>query len=393
MTRRRKRLASDPHLGLLELLHMAGGSTLLLFGAGFWMLGLKGAALVEASYVCFTIGTLLWLQVSPRSFRPVVWLHVIIVTLVPMGVNITLGGPMDSGGFGVWGLIGPLAAMMFLGRRATWIAGGVFVATLVVPALVPPGLTSAWITVPPLWVTRVLGVANIAGASILSLATLAWFVRRLRFEQERADALLLSVLPREIGRALRGARPHRGSQGAGVTMLVAEIVELSPMCAKLGALEVRDLLHSVFSHFDVLAARTRAEVVRTMDESYTVIFGLPEPYEGHARDAALLALAMRAAVASQRYAGQRVELRIAINSGPLGHGVAGRRRFIYDTWGRTLSLAARMGARAEPGCILVTQDSWELLREEFLCRESPVRTSRASGALRTWDLLDRREDD
>jgi adenylate cyclase len=392
MTRRRKRLASDPQLGLLELLHMAGGGTLLLFGTGFWMMGLYGAALVEAAYVSFTIGTLLWLQVSPRAFRSVVWAHVVIVALVPMGVSITLGGPAQAGGFGVWGLIGPLAAMMFLGRRATWIAGGIFLGTLVVPALFTPAPVDRWITAPPEWVTHVLGVANIAGASILSLATLAWFVQRLRFEQERADALLLSVLPREIVRALRGLRHHRVGSGEGATILVAEIAELCPIAARLTPLEVRDLLHAVFSHFDGLAAGYKAERVRTIDDTFTVFFGLPEPYADHARDAAALALEMRSAVASQRYAGQRVELRIGINSGPVSPGVVGRRRFIYEIWGRALSVAARMESRAEPGCVLITRDSHELLQHEFLCRKTSLTTSRASGSVQIWDLLDRREE-
>lgn len=392
MTRRRKRLASDPQLGLLELLHMAGGGTLLLFGTGFWMMGLHGAALVEAAYVSFTIGTLLWLQVSPRAFRSVVWAHVIIVTLVPMGVSITLGGPAASGGFGVWGLIGPLAAMMFLGQRATIVAGCVFLATLVVPALYTPAPFEPWIAPPPAWATRVLGVANVAGASILSLATLAWFVRRLRFEQERADALLLGVIPREIARALRGLKQHRVGAGEGATILVAEIAELSPIAAQLSPPEIRDLLHSVFSHFDDLAAGYKAERVRTLDDSFMVVFGLPEPYADHARDAASLALDMRTAVASQRYAGQRVELLVGINSGPLTPGTSGRRRFIYDIWGRALSLAARMESRAEPGCILITRDSHDLLQHEFLCRKTSLRTSRASGAVETWDLLDRREE-
>ena len=391
MTPRRKRTPSDPQSGLLELLHVAGSGTLLLFGAVFWLLGLHGAALVEGAYVTFTLATLLWLQLSPRSFRVVVWLHVVIVCLVPLGVSTALGGPEPSGGFGVWGLIGPLAAMMFLGRRAAWVSGVVFVGTLLVGALLPVGSGHAWVTVPPMWVTHALGVANIAGASILSLATLAWFVRRLRFEQERADGLLLAVLPVEIGAALRRLGGQRSVGGEGATILLADIVDLRPLFARLTTDEISDVLHSLFAHFDDLAARYGVARLRAPNEAFMVVFGLPDPNENHARDAALLALEMRAAVASRRFAGHRVELRIAINSGPLLPGAEGRRRFIYDIWGRALSLAARMESRAEPGCILITRDSFELLDGEFICRPAGLRTSRASGRVEIWDLLDHRD--
>jgi adenylate cyclase len=387
-----KRSSKDPQHALLELLHIAGGGTVLLFGAVFWFLDLRGAAMVETVYGLFTLSTLCWLMLSPRAFRAVVWLQAVGVSFVPLGVTLALGGPEASGGFGVWGLLGPLAAMMFLGRRGTWIATGVFLATLLAGAVVPPAPPGPWFQPPPRWLVHSLGVANIAGGSMLAMATLSWFVRRLRFEQRRADALLMSTLPPELGRALAG-RPEHGSSLHGVTVLMVDIVDLGSLGARLGAGEMADLLSGLFGHFQRIAGRFSCMSVRTMGEAFLVVFGLPEANPRHALDAAELALAMRGAVASRRFAGHRVELRIGLSSGAIPPGSAGRRRFIYELWGRTVSLVARMEARGGPGCILVTQASWELLHADYRLRPSGLRTSSASGSVEAWDLLERKDED
>lgn len=372
---------------------MAGGGTLLLFGVGFWILGLYTPSVVVGSYGLLTLFTLVALQVSPGLFRPVVWMHVVVVSLVPFGVSLGLGGLLQSGAYMIWGLIGPLAALMFLGRRATWIASALFLCCLVVAGAVPVSPSLSWVTLPPPWLGPSLGVANIAGASILCLATLVWFVRRLRIEQERADGLLLGVLPPAIAHGLRARQHHKGERGSGATILVADIVELRSLCQRLQAAEVADILNAVFVHFDGLAGRYPVVRTRTLGDTFMVVAGLPESNPHHARDAALLALELRAAVASRRFAGHRVELRIGINSGPVLPGAAGRRRFIYELWGRALSLAARLEANGEPGCILLTMDAWEAVSKEFRGRPTGLRTSRASGGVDIWELLDRVETD
>jgi adenylate cyclase len=389
----RPRASSDPHLDLLELVHMAGGGTLLLFGVGFWMLDLILPAIVVGSYGILTFLTLIVLQLAPGSFRPVVWMHVVVVSLVPFGVCIGLGGLIESGGYMIWGLIGPLAAMMFLGRRATFVAIGIFLACLVTAAILPLPDDAAWVTPPPGWLAPPLGVANIAGAAILCLATLTWFVRRMRHEQERSDRLLLGVLPPDVSRALRSRDGGAATKQGGASILVVDIVDLVPLHQEVGAAQISDMLAGLYIVFGDLAARHQVKAVRTPGEVFLAIAGLPEPNARHAHTLAQLALDMRQAVASQRFAGQRVDLRIGINSGPVFPGLSGRRRFIFEIWGRALNLSARLEALGQPGCILLTQESWELLRHEFRCRATGMRTSSTAKGAEVWELLDRYDEE
>jgi len=382
----------DPQLSLLKLLHVAGGGTLVLFGGAFLLLGLRGPALVEASYAAFTLGTLAWLQLTGRGYQAVVWLHGFGVILVPLGVTLCLGGLPASGGFMVWGLIGPLAAMMFLGRRATLITGASYLAALFLSAAVPAEALGAWATLPPAWLLPVLAVSNAAGASILVLATLSHFVRRLREEQERAYALLLNILPPEIAAVLKARHTTIAQHHAGASILFADIVDFTPLCDRLTPAEIVDLLNAVFSHFDELAARYGMEKIKTIGDAYMVVAGVPEPDPRHACKAAGLALDMRAAVASRLFAGHHIDLRVGINSGPVMAGVIGRRKFIYDVWGQAVNLASRMESQGVPGCIQISRSTYELIRGEFTCRANGARPMKGYGPVEVWTLLERTEE-
>ena len=116
--------------------------------------------------------------------------------------------------------------------------------------------------------------------------------------------------------------------------------------------------------------------------------GVPDPCADHARRAALLALDMRAAVATPAVAGREgLELRIGINSGPVTAGVIGTKRFLYDLWGDAVNTASRMESNGTPGEIQITRATYELLRDGFECRPRGTIQVKGKGEMETWYLM------
>jgi guanylate cyclase len=122
--------------------------------------------------------------------------------------------------------------------------------------------------------------------------------------------------------------------------------------------------------------------------------GVPNPRPDHAAKAALLALDMRDAVATSAVAGHSgLELRIGINSGPVVAGVIGTKRFLYDLWGDAVNTASRMESQSTPGEIQITRETYDLLKDEFVCRRRGTILVKGKGQMETWYLEASRSDD
>jgi len=71
-------------------------------------------------------------------------------------------------------------------------------------------------------------------------------------------------------------------------------------------------------------------------------------------------------------------------------GVIGRKRFLYDLWGDAVNIVSRMQSQGTPGCIQVTDATYELLKDEFVCEPRGTVAVKGRGEMETWYVLGRR---
>jgi len=59
---------------------------------------------------------------------------------------------------------------------------------------------------------------------------------------------------------------------------------------------------------------------------------------------------------------QRIEphwqVRIGLHAGPIVAGIVGRHKFLYDLWGNTVNVAARITEQAAPGTVCASAETW-----------------------------------
>ena len=211
-------------------------------------------------------------------------------------------------------------------------------------------------------------------------------------EEERANSerLLLNVLPPSIAGRMKLGEELIADRFDDAAVLFADIVGFTSMSSKMDPTELVEILDDIFRRFDVITEEMDLEKIKTIGDCYMLACGLPsERDRGSWRiaDAALRMQRELRKVASKR--DLKLAIRVGIHCGPVVAGVIGRSKFIYDLWGDTVNLAARMESGAPDGSIQISKEMHEKLVGEFETEFRGEYEMKGKGMQKTW-LLKRR---
>jgi adenylate cyclase len=302
-------------------------------------------------------------------------------------LTLALGGITPSSGVILWSLLSPVGAVVHDSPRRAWAWFAAFIALLAATVPLAPVLDDTPSKLPAELV-RAFAVLNIAAPSLVVFGLLIAFALQRAAAQGRVETLLLNVLPGEIAERLQNEPGAIADQFDEASILFADVVDFTPLSARLTPTELVGILDRLFTDFDHLADKYEVEKIKTIGDCYMVAAGVPNHREDHAHALARMALEMRECAADCLQGdGQALELRIGISSGPVVAGVIGRRRFLYDLWGDTVNMASRMESHGTPGDIQITKPTWELVRGDFDCRARGLVEVKGKGLVETWQLV------
>lgn len=196
-----------------------------------------------------------------------------------------------------------------------------------------------------------------------------------RVEQQQADltdllaqknALLESVLPRRIAARMNSGANQIVDQVSDATVVFVDIVDFTEFAASVSPEESISLLRDLFERFDEVIRHYDLEKIKTVGDSYMYVSGVTSEQPDHcaiAIDAALEILFQTRQLGLKL--GRDLQVRIGVHSGPLVAGVVGELRFVYDLWGMTVNMAARIEESGQPGKISVSQSVIDRIGSEF----------------------------
>ncbi len=294
--------------------------------------------------------------------------------------HVALGGYAYSGGVMLFGITFVSVAALLLGRKAAIVAGLTYAMIGVILGLLEDSL-KARRAAPDPTLTTILFVLVLVGSINIVAPLVVYFMGRLRHEHERAEGLLLNVLPRVVAAELKETGSTTAQRFDEVSVLFADIVGFTPLSATIEPEDLVERLNRVFTYFDSLAERYGVEKIRTIGDTYMVASGIPVTRQDHAHALARMALDMIA------YAAQGpLSFRIGIHSGPAVAGVIGTRKFQYDIWGDTVNTASRMESHSEPGRIQISDATNRLIEDDFATTYRGPIEVKGKGTLTTWWL-------
>jgi guanylate cyclase len=355
-----------------------------VWGLTYMSFGEFLAGSIPFGYSIFSASSVVMFAVA-RRYRLFLFSQLLLILLLPFLLMMALGGFINSSAVILWAFICPLGALLFDEPRNAprWFLA--YLGLIVLSGIIQPYVRST----NSLSTTTIITffVMNLGGVSIFVFVLVSYFVGQKNIFQEKAETLLLNILPKEIARILKYENRTIADHYEEASILFADMVDFTPMSAEMTPVAMVELLNEIFTHFDGLVEKYDLEKIKTVGDCYMVAAGVPRPRTDHAQALARLALEMREFIRGNNFSASRpVDFRIGINSGPVLAGVIGRKKFIYDLWGDAVNIASRMESHGYRGAIQITRATYEIIQSEFVCEPHGTVEVKGKGEMEVWHV-------
>jgi len=228
---------------------------------------------------------------------------------------------------------------------------------------------------------KILVIASLVSFTLMFLLAFGLY-RRYKFvhktnkiiekEKNRSNALLLNILPEETAFELKISGRVQAKRFESVSVLFTDFEGFTTYSENLSPEKLVESVDYYFSKFDAIIEKYDLEKIKTVGDSYMCAGGLPYPSENHAELIILAALEILKFVEDSKndtdFNETRFNIRIGINSGSVVAGVVGTKKFAYDIWGDAVNIASRMESNSEPGKINISENTYELIKDNFDCQ-------------------------
>jgi class 3 adenylate cyclase/tetratricopeptide (TPR) repeat protein len=204
-----------------------------------------------------------------------------------------------------------------------------------------------------------------------------------------------SYTPPHLAAQILQSRSALEGERKQVTVLFCDLVGSTSLAERLGP----ETMHLLLNRFFELALsevhRYEGTINQFLGDGFMALFGAPIAHEDHARRAALAAIGLQKVLAEHHAelgerGGTELRFRMGINTGwVVVGGIGDQLRRDYTAVGDTTNLAARLQQLAEPGAILVSEDTSRFLQGsarleampplQVKGREAPVQAFRLLG--------------
>lgn len=183
-------------------------------------------------------------------------------------------------------------------------------------------------------------------------------------QKERAEKLLLNILPGKIAEELMQTGSAVPKQFNSVTVLFTDFANFTGISQSLTPKDIVDELNKNFTTMDHIIEKYGLEKIKTIGDAYLAVCGLPNETEDHAYQTVRAALEIRDYMVQK---GNKFSIRIGVHTGQVVAGIVGVKKFAYDIWGDTVNTANRMESSSEPGKINISSVTYEIVKDAFRC--------------------------
>ena len=159
-----------------------------------------------------------------------------------------------------------------------------------------------------------------------------------------------------------------------VTVLFADVVDSTGLGERLDPEQVAEIMNGAFAFLNASVKKYDGTIARLLGDAILAFFGAPVAHEDDAERAVRAGLDIQAAAREyaeevKRDYGVDFKVRVGINTGLAVLAAVGDEiRTEYTAMGDTTNVAARLQSAAEPGTVLISADTYHLVKQLFELR-------------------------
>jgi adenylate cyclase len=227
---------------------------------------------------------------------------------------------------------------------------------------------------------------------------------RLKEKVAEEEALRMTLerfhTPEVVEKLMQKKEAHAATGGLFLetitaTVLFCDLCGFTSYCEMHSADEVASLLNSYLGEMTRVVYQFNGTVDKYIGDAVMAVFGAPFPADDDAQRAAHCALAMQEAfeaLMARRPEGERLKLRVGVNTGLVVAGTVGSPlRMEYTCLGDTVNVAQRLESIAPHGGILVGRATAEVIGQQFVVQsKGSVTLKGKAGAVEIFKLVEER---
>jgi len=186
-------------------------------------------------------------------------------------------------------------------------------------------------------------------------------------EREKIRSLFGKYVPESVAQLLLKDENASRPQSATATVLFLDLAGFSTMSEKLDPAGIIDTLNAFFSDVVEIIEDEKGIVTQFQGDAVLAVFNAPVPDPDHGEHAIRAAVRIIETARGKTFAGQKLGVRIGINTGSLVAGAVGAsQRVSYTVHGDSVNLAARLESlNKETGTELLIAESTKDLAPGF----------------------------
>jgi adenylate cyclase len=153
-------------------------------------------------------------------------------------------------------------------------------------------------------------------------------------------------------------------------VLFANIHGFKKLQEEIDSEGIMDELDTILFNFDQVIENYHVEKIKTIGDSYMCAGGIPDKNITNPIQVVLAALDMIQHLKELSNKGNHKQIwsvKFGIHTGPVTSSISGKKKISYDIKGDTVNIASRIESTNEPGTIIISEITYELVREFFQC--------------------------